>query len=235
MKNRPLRPQAGAFTLIELLVVIAIIGILASMLLPALAKAKGRAQRIACVSNLKQLYYGFRMWNDDNDSRYPWQVPAGEDGTRGNPDAWRHFFAISNEVYTPRIFRCPNDGDRDKANDWVAFLGYLNRGQSPNRALSYFIGTEARDDRPGMHVVGDRNLTGTSDNANCEPAELHGVITTLSTTATWQRDVHSHAGNMALVDGSVQMMSQGGLKRHLVQTGDPNQSNCVLKPRTSNP
>ena len=59
------------FTLIELLVVVAIIGILASLLLPALGKARKSAKRVTCVSQLKQLSIALYNYTDDNDSHYP--------------------------------------------------------------------------------------------------------------------------------------------------------------------
>jgi prepilin-type N-terminal cleavage/methylation domain-containing protein len=230
MKNQ--RKQTGAFTLIELLVVIAIIAILAAMLLPALARAKARAQRINCTNNLKQIGISFKTWALDNQDRFPMSVASSDGGAFAGAPATTYesltaaativqythniFGAMSNEVSTPKLLVCPSDFQGRQiasAFSTTASTPWLadNASANPNTNVSYFIGQSAKDTFPQSLLSGDRNMGAGIANNNSQAGATPGYANTFQNSTT---------GNTATNAPTAAWQDNGHQKQGNVLLGD---------------
>ena len=103
-----MRRKRAGFTLIELLVVIAVIAILASLLLPALAKAKESARRVRCASNLKQILLAAGIYTDENGDRFPAQPSDGVAVIATGGDGRNYYDLLLPLASNPEVWICPS-------------------------------------------------------------------------------------------------------------------------------
>jgi len=185
--------------MVEALVVTLVIALLLALFLPTLNRPQRRSSRIGCVNYLKQIGIAVRVWQGDNNDKYPMNFPVALGGARellaaGNVAAC--FQVMSNELATPKILVCPADKQSKYATNFDTGLTRTN--------LSYFLALNASESDPQATLSGDDNLI-----QNRQPVPS-GIVNLSPNQTTWTTDRHPPAGNILMGDGSVLVFKQIG-------------------------
>jgi len=217
--------QGNGFTLIELLVVIAIIAILAALLLPALAKAKTKAQGISCINNLKQMQLCQVLYTDDNSDRLVASWATSDPKLTWAAGDLRNALEATNVAYTTgallgpyakaaSVYKCPADRatangvPRVRSQSMNIFFGGKGDGSPAstrvNTTTHYFFAKASSILRPaGLWVLWDEN-PGTVD-------DCYGVV---DVSAAYQSSklmvnlpasYHNHAAGLSFADGHAEI------------------------------
>jgi hypothetical protein len=162
----------------------------------------------------------------DNE-RYPWRMPIAQGGSSTRTRAFYTFQCLSNELALT-VLLCPSDTNAI-ARDWASLW---------DTNVSYFVGVDTKEGRPGMFLVGDRNIEGGRPNQSCPVADVSGVTMAMGIAEIpkvyWTARQHRGGGNVSMGDGrAVQVTVQATKALLYASDDDPGGSfnNHILKPR----
>lgn len=207
-------------TLVEVLIVIAVTICFAVLFITGNMDSKAKAQRINCVSNLKQIGVAFRLWEGNGD-KYPMAVSVTNGGTMeliAPGKAYVLWQTLSNQLSFPKFLWCPADAKTAPATNFSTGFGDAN--------ISYFVNPDAAESYPQMILDGDDNLL--VDGKPVQPGILN--LWTNQTVA-WTKDRHHGVGNIGMADGSAQQVTSEGLRQaNLVTLGTNSATGRLLIP-----
>lgn len=188
-----------AFTLLECAVVLAVLAIIATFLILPNRSRRWSSQN-SCVNNLKNVGLAFRTAAVDT-GEFPFRMSEDLGGSapyaQDPVQLWRHFVVLSNELSRPAILSCPMDTRRPTTFDWPSVIT-----NDHNRAISYTLGLDAREEEPQSILSSDRNLT-------LDGLPVGVAILTLRSNSPvgFHTNLHNLAGNVLFGDGSVQQVT----------------------------
>ena len=191
MRKPSLRQNAG-FALVDLVTVLAFLALLAVVFLfinPPRSGHRTGASRISCVNNLKQVGLAYRIWSNDHEERFPWQLPVSQGGIV--PDSGQigtdfgelvyAFAVLSNELAVPKILVCPTDTkERATGFELTATIPFGGRGlRNSSTNLTYMVGWDSDETRAQTILSGDPNCVEALPSAEAA-AGLSGKVKSFS-------------------------------------------------------